>query len=246
MILHTSIQGKGEPIVFLHTGLQTGLTDFEYQRAFFQRHYQVISPDLRGHGHSVVSNFSNFFDESANDLFETLEHVGIDSAHIVGGSIGALVAIIFAKKHPKKVKSLTISGIMPLKPDNWEELHLKDIEQQSHLLQKEEVADYFNQIHRGDWREALLITQDSTWYPFHEIKDIHALKMPILCIVGEGKRDEIEGACYYQEINSNMHIAVVPFAAHLVQDEQPEIHTKMLDSFLMKYGDANIKMGEES
>ncbi|HEO8420372.1 MAG: alpha/beta hydrolase [Niallia sp.] len=240
MILHTSIQGNGEPIVFIHTGLQTGLTDFEYQRDFFQSHYQVISPDLRGHGQSVVSNCSNYFDESANDLLETFKHLGIDSAHIVGGSLGALVAIIFSKTYPEKVKSLTISGVIPLKPSEWQEIHRKEVEQQTHLLKNEEVTAYFNQIHMGDWRELLLTTQDPAWYPFQKIKDIHSLKMPILCIVGEGKREEVEGACYYQERNSNVHIAVVPFAAHLVQDEQPDIYTRILESFLMKYENRKI------
>ncbi|WP_400244377.1 alpha/beta fold hydrolase [Niallia sp. JL1B1071] len=242
MKLHTSIQGKGEPIVFIHTGLQTGLTDFEYQRDFFQRHYQVISPDLRGHGHSVVANFSNYYDESANDLFETLEHVGIDSAHIVGGSLGALVAIIFAKTYPEKVKSLTISGVMPLKPADWQEIHKNEVEQQTHLLKNEEVAAYFNQIHMGDWREMLLTTQDPAWYPFQEIKDIRSLKMPILCIVGEGKREEVEGACYYREINSNVHTAVIPFGAHLVQDEQPEIYAKVLEAFLIKQVNGKMRI----
>ncbi|MFZ3589496.1 hypothetical protein ACOI1C_09480 [Bacillus sp. DJP31] len=35
MLLHTEIFGDGEPIIFLHTGLQTGLTDFEHQREIF-------------------------------------------------------------------------------------------------------------------------------------------------------------------------------------------------------------------
>ena len=60
MILHTEIFGNGEPIVFLHTGLQTGLTDFEYQREYFQKNFKVILPDLRGHGNSKAEDFSNF------------------------------------------------------------------------------------------------------------------------------------------------------------------------------------------
>ncbi|WP_240949729.1 hypothetical protein [Psychrobacillus sp. BL-248-WT-3] len=48
MILHTSIQGSGEPLLFLHTGLQTGNTDFQYQQNFFKDSYKVFAPDLRG------------------------------------------------------------------------------------------------------------------------------------------------------------------------------------------------------
>lgn len=53
MILHTDVTGQGTPLVFLHTGLQTGLTDFELQADFFKGTYQVIRPDLRGQGSSI-------------------------------------------------------------------------------------------------------------------------------------------------------------------------------------------------
>lgn len=53
MILHTHISGEGEPMVLLHSGGMTGLVEFEEQVAFFQeQNYQVIRPDLRGHGKS--------------------------------------------------------------------------------------------------------------------------------------------------------------------------------------------------
>ncbi|WP_427138007.1 alpha/beta fold hydrolase [Psychrobacillus psychrodurans] len=57
MKLHTNVTGDGKPIVFLHTGLQTGLLDFEFQRDYFSKSYQVVSPDLRGHGQSITDNF---------------------------------------------------------------------------------------------------------------------------------------------------------------------------------------------
>ncbi|WP_335872715.1 alpha/beta fold hydrolase [Bacillus sp. 2205SS5-2] len=49
MILHTEVNGEGEPIVNLHSGLQTGNTDFVKQREALQKSKKVIVPDLRGH-----------------------------------------------------------------------------------------------------------------------------------------------------------------------------------------------------
>jgi len=96
MILYTEIKGSGEAIVFLHTGLQTSATDFIQQQNDFMKDYQVISPDLRGHGKSITTDTSNFFEDSATDLYETLENLGLHSVHVVGASLGALVAIFFA------------------------------------------------------------------------------------------------------------------------------------------------------
>lgn len=119
MILNTSIAGNGEPIIFLHTGLQTGQLDFEFQRAYFSHNYQVISPDLRGHGLSKTDDIQNFFEDSAKDLLETLVQLKLSTVHLVGlgCSLGALVAIKFAQLFPNRIITLAISGITPVKPE---------------------------------------------------------------------------------------------------------------------------------
>ncbi len=54
MILHTNIVGEGEPLVLIHSGGMTGLTEYHEQSEFFSaRNYKVIRPDLRGHGKSM-------------------------------------------------------------------------------------------------------------------------------------------------------------------------------------------------
>ncbi|WP_430788064.1 alpha/beta fold hydrolase [Virgibacillus flavescens] len=123
MILHTETVGEGEPLVFLHTGLQTGTTDFEHQTTYFKRDYKVILPDLRGHGKSASADLSNYFQDSADDLAETIDNLGLGSAHIVGCSLGSLISIFFAKKYPGKVKSLTLSGVTSGRPKEWIDMH---------------------------------------------------------------------------------------------------------------------------
>ena len=190
LLLHTEVFGSGEPVVFLHTGLQTGLLDFEYQREYFKKNYQVILPDLRGHGKSVEDDISNFFEDSAKDLLETLDHLGVESAHIVGCSLGALVGLYFAKMFPHKAKSLCISGVLPEKPNNWLELHNANVEGQTQLLHHEESIKYFDSIHMFDWKQFLYMGRNDEWYPFGETKDIEGITCPVLYMVGEGNKDE--------------------------------------------------------
>ena len=232
--LHTEVFGDGEPIVFLHTGLQTGLTDFEYQREYFKNNYKVILPDLRGHGKSFENNFSNFLEDSAIDMEETLNKLGVKSAHIVGCSLGALVGLCFAKKLPHKVKSLTISGVLPEKPENWFETHKEDVKSQAQLLQNKDVVNYFDNLHMSDWRQFIYMGQDEEWYPFHETKDLDGINSPVLYMVGDGNKGETKGAILYPLLKENVHVSIIPFASHLVHSEQPEIYTKVLDVFIKK------------
>ena len=99
MILHTKVIGEGEPLIFLHTGLQTGETDFVYQQNKLQDSYKVILPDLRGHGKSKVEemDIQSYFEDAADDLHETMLHLNIQQAHIVGCSLGALVGLVICK-----------------------------------------------------------------------------------------------------------------------------------------------------
>jgi len=232
LILHTEVLGDGEPIVFLHTGLQTGMTDFEYQREYFKEKYKVVLPDLRGHGSSIEDNLSNFFEDSAKDIAETLNYLRVESAHIVGCSLGALVGLTFAKRYPRNVKSLAISGVLPAKPENWLELHNEDVEHQTRLLQSDEATSYFDSLHQSNWRHLLEIVKNENWYPFKETKDLDGITSPILYMVGEGKEAEMKGVLYYPSIKNDVHVSIIPFASHLVHVEQPEIYTKILEVFI--------------
>ncbi|MCG1010707.1 alpha/beta fold hydrolase [Salinicoccus sp. ID82-1] len=232
MILHTEVSGGGEPIVFLHTGLQTGSTELDIQRKYFKDDYQVILPDLRGHGKSVSNDVNNYFNNSAEDLAETLESLDVESTHIVGCSLGALVGLIFAKKFPEKVKTLTLSGIIPEKPSDWVEMNKKDIEHTEKLLKDPETVVYFDSIHKGNWRELLQTTQESDWYPFNETADLSMLDLPVLYIVGEHNAHETAGVLIYPKMNKNVHASIIPFAGHVVHLEQPEIYNKILENFL--------------
>ncbi|WP_211653482.1 alpha/beta fold hydrolase [Planococcus alpniumensis] len=232
MILHTEEVGAGEPIVFLHTGLQTGLTDFVYQREFFKEYFRVILPDLRGHGKSINNDLANFFEDAARDLFDTLEKKEMDSVHIVGASLGALVGLFFAKRFPGKVKSLTLSGITPGKPENWSQMHKEDVEVQTQLLQNDEAVSYFDQLHAAAWKQFLYMARNDEWYPFEETKDLAGIHSPILLIAGEGNPNETTGALSYRSMHHNVHVAIIPFASHLVHIEQPKLYSEVLNLFL--------------
>lgn len=235
LILHTSILGKGEPVVFLHTGLQTGLTDFEFQREYFSKNYQVFSPDLRGHGQSKTNDFQNFFEDCARDLLETINYYKLKTIHLVGCSLGALVAIKFAQMYPERMNTLSISGIMLERPSDWLEIHELDVESQSNLLNSPETTHYFDQLHTSDWKQFIYMGRDEGWYPFEDVKDVKEFNFPVLFIVGEGNQNETIGATILPRLNENVHVCIIPFAAHLVHINQPKIYTDVLEEFINHY-----------
>src|SRR5690625_4778527 len=172
MILHTERQGSGEPLLFLHSSLKTGAIDFTYQRNYFMKHYRVIAADLRGHGKSKAEYFTNYLTDAVQDIEDTLDALRIDAVHIVGCSLGALIGFLAAKQFPNRVISLTISGVLPTKPKNWQTLLAEDREKQIALFADEQIAAYFDDLHDSDWRQILGMSQQEGWYPFTKTRDV--------------------------------------------------------------------------
>lgn len=180
MILHTNCKGSGETVVFLHTGLETGSSDFAFQQTYFANDYKVIAPDLRGHGQSPSTDSDDYFNKCSNDLRETLDDLQIARVHLVGCSLGAIVALFFAREYPESIQSLTLSGLLPGKPDQWRAMHEESIDRQDMMVKQEEVREELNSKHQSDWKALLGLSRSSDWYPFEATEDLSDLKVPVL------------------------------------------------------------------
>ncbi|MDX8367991.1 alpha/beta hydrolase [Cytobacillus sp. IB215665] len=233
MILHTNIIGEGETLVLIHSGGMTGLTEYQEQSDYFTaRNFQVIRPDLRGHGKSV-GEIDNYFSRCVKDLNDTLESLNIKQCHIAGVSIGGVAALLFAKEFPNKVRSLSYSGIFPVEPDNWAELSREEAEGYEQLFNNEEAVAFLNEIHgENDWKSLLQSFNGDKFYPFDETGDVANIKIPTLCIVGEKQELEVSAAITYKQLNASINIAVIPFAGHLVHREQPDLYSQILHTFI--------------
>jgi len=104
--LHYRSAGSGPCLVFVHAGV-TDSRLWNHQLEAFAGDYRDIAYDLRGFGRSVLPPGPYAHHEDLHRLFDEL---GVDSAHVVGSSVGAAVAVDFALEHPTRVRSLALVG----------------------------------------------------------------------------------------------------------------------------------------
>ena len=88
MEMYYETTGKGAPLVLLHGFTETGRMWDPYVKAFAER-YQVIVPDLRGHGGSTNPSGQFTMRQSARDILALLDRLGIGRVKAVGASAGA-------------------------------------------------------------------------------------------------------------------------------------------------------------
>jgi len=99
--------GEGEqPVVVLH-GLFGALSNFRGVFDYFSKTFKVIIPMLPLYSMPVIdTNVKNL----ARYLADFMDFKKIPKAHLLGNSLGGHVALIYASKHPDRVKSLILTG----------------------------------------------------------------------------------------------------------------------------------------
>jgi pimeloyl-ACP methyl ester carboxylesterase len=104
--------GTGTPVVLVHgfTGsierswIDTGvLPDLA-------RDYRVIAMDLRGHGKSDAPRHAAAYAQIAHDVIALMDHLGVERAHIVGYSLGGIIALKLLTTHPDRFRSAVIGA----------------------------------------------------------------------------------------------------------------------------------------
>lgn len=117
--LFFEVHGEGEALVFLH-GLGAGTWTWEAQVNHFAQNYQVWVPELRGHGRSDKPQGPYSIELFAQDVVSFLESQKLSEVHLVGLSMGGIVAFQVAIERPDLVKSLSIVNCGPeIKADDF-------------------------------------------------------------------------------------------------------------------------------
>jgi 3-oxoadipate enol-lactonase len=105
--IHYRRSGAGFPVVFLHAGVADSRM-WEPQAAGLDKHFDVITPDMRGFGESELP--AETWSPTA-DVLALMDALGLRQApHLVGCSIGGGAAIDFTLEHPERVSKLVLVG----------------------------------------------------------------------------------------------------------------------------------------
>ncbi len=99
------MDGEGEPVVLIHAGI-ANLRMWDEQVPALADSYRVIRYDTRGFGRTETEDvpFSN-----RADIAALLDHLGEESAHLVGISRAGQIALDFALESPERVRSLVVA-----------------------------------------------------------------------------------------------------------------------------------------
>ena len=108
--IHYRITGRpGAPPVLFIQGLGMDKHGWDLQRLATAPFYRAVALDNRGAGRSDKPHGRYSLEQMADDAVAVLDHANIETAHVVGASMGGAIAQIVGVKYPARVRSLTLA-----------------------------------------------------------------------------------------------------------------------------------------
>lgn len=110
--IYYEVHSQGEPLVLIQ-GFGGGHEGWFFQTRTFKKHYQVIIFDNRGIGKTDKSSEPYTIKTMANDTIGLMDHLGLDKAHVLGASLGGMIAQEIAINYPERVGKLVLVSTTP-------------------------------------------------------------------------------------------------------------------------------------
>ena len=242
-------RGDGAPLVFVH-GLGSSLRDWTTQVDHFAPHYRTIAVDLRGHGDSDKPRGRYTMRLFASDLAGLLQVLGAAPAHIVGLSLGGMVAFQLAVDHPELVRRLAIVNSAPaVVPQN--------LKQKWQFKQREWIVRFLGMRRMGRVLADRLLPEIKQ-QPLHDLfverwaanephaylsalraivgwsvfENLNEIQKPVLVISADQDYTTPEQKRTWMEHLPNARLEVIQNSRHMTPLDQPAAFNTVLETFL--------------
>jgi pimeloyl-ACP methyl ester carboxylesterase len=244
---YTQGDPTNELLVFIHPAYGDH-TCFHHQIDAFAEHYHVVSLDMLGHGKSQVRIGQVTIEKTAGLVAEIIEREGHAQAHLVGVSLGSLMAQAIASQHPHKVKTVTVTGGYSIFGDNSAITRAQNREifkafflmlfridafrryvvENTNIVEAE--RDVFYQAMRRFTRRSLPVM--SGMQKILE-KTPKTIQHPLLIVVGDHDLPILlSNAQEWQQREPDARLQIIPAAGHCANMDNPAAFNHVLQEFL--------------
>jgi pimeloyl-ACP methyl ester carboxylesterase len=249
-------KGQGAPVLFL-SGLSGDHAYWMGQLRALGRHYHCLAVDNRDVGQSSAASGPYTLRDVAADMADLADHLQLPPLHVIGLSMGGMVAQEFALAHPERVRSLTLASTLA-RADAWFRSTLE-----AFALLRRQVPDtpsffeailpwwvshrFFEDEERITWLRWLLHQSPRSQPLDHFLRQIQAIMghdaeerlsritCPVLLLVGED--DSVAPVRYTRQLQQRLpqgQVVMLPGVGHAPPIENPEGFNSCLLEFLSR------------
>jgi 3-oxoadipate enol-lactonase len=247
--------GTGRPVVFIHAGIADSRM-WTPQFESVPDGFRFIRLDLQGFGRSEFAGekFSN-----RGDVLAVLDHLSIETAVVVGCSMGGATALGLAQAAPGRVSGLVLigagaPGFEPpegkYEPPQWPEavaaFKAGDMRRVAELDAEMWVVGYGRSAEEADRAifeyiiemDQIALSSEGAREEVRikpDVQEVGAVEVPALVLVGEHDLPDLRAAAVHlAEMLSDQDAVVIEKAAHLPSLERPDLFNAVLEDWLRR------------
>ncbi len=245
MQMYYEVSGTGDPLVVLH-GAYMNIPTMGAIIPRLAKTHRVYAVELQGHGRTTDIDRPITYPNMADDVAAFMDAVGLPKADVFGYSMGAVVGLQLAIRHPAKVNKL-VGASVAYNVEGWQPVFKDFIPQMTveMVLQMPFAKEYpklaANPQGFPELARKLIALEKE---PMAWAEDVKAMKTPVLIITGDADVSTLEhSVAMFRLLGGGImgdmgkplpasRLAVMPATAHTAVITQPDLLHAFIEPFL--------------
>ena len=241
--------GQGAPLLLIH-GLGSSTEDWAPQVTALAGTFTVIAYDVRGHGRTAKPAGTYSVKQFANDAALLIAQLGLGPMHVMGLSMGGMIAFQLTADHPELVRSLVIVNSGP-------EMVLRTWQEKAAIMQRRLIVRMMGMRKMGEvlavrllpepQHAALRATFAERWarndksaylralaalVGWSVADKLPAITCPVLVVAADQDYTPVAWKQRYTSLMPHASLVVIPESRHMMPVERPELFHAALIPFL--------------
>lgn len=254
--IYYEVEGEGHPLLLIHGGLGS-LRMWDRNVPAFARRYRVVRYDTRGFGRTDTDDVEF---RNVDDALAILDHVGAESAYVIGQSRGGGIALDLALERPERVDAFVsvaggISGWEPELPQGTERPPLDEMERLWNENRWDDMAELETRVWVDGWGQPATRVDPEIRRTVHDwilstyreekiegkpqrihppaAERLDQVGVPTLVMVGDvDSANEVEAGRHLAKSIPGARLVEFDGVAHMIHLEEPERFDRLVLDFL--------------
>src|SRR5688572_18063407 len=245
MQMYYEVSGSGDPLIVLH-GAYMNIPTMGAIIPRLAKTHRVYAVELQGHGRTTDIDRPITYPNMADDVAAFMDAVGLPKADVFGYSMGAIVGLQLAIRHPAKVNKLVaasvaydLEGWQPAFKDVIPQMTVEMILQMPFAKEYPRLAANPNGFPELARKLIALEKEPMAW-----AEDVKAMKTPVLIIAGDADVATLEhSVAMFRLLGGGImgdmgkplppsRLAIMPATAHTAVITQPDLLHAFIEPFL--------------
>lgn len=243
--MYYEVYGSGKPLVLVHGSFMNIPMNWAKVIPVLARDRKVIVAEMQGHGRTKDIPRKMSYESMADDVSVLLKHLKVDSADVLGYSMGGGVAFQFAVRHPEQLRRLVILSGTYAHNGWWPDVEASFAGMNAEMFKGSPIEKQYDSLGNDPARfpEYIKKVLSIDVQPYDWTKEVKNIKAPIFMAIGDADGVRYEHALELFRAKGggkmgDMHglpqsrLAILPGTTHIGMMVNADLWMPMVKSFL--------------